>query len=257
MKEEKICGLHAVQAALQYHPEQISQLWLLAGRDDAPLHALEEAAKSAGIPVHRVERARLERMLGPDSRHQGVVAGAQPVALREEKDLKSDLAKFQQKALLLVLDGIQDPHNLGACLRSAAAAGAQGVVMPRDRSAPVSPAARRAAAGAAEWLPIYRVSNLGRALEIMGEAGLWRAGAAGEASATIYEVDMTTPLALVLGAEGAGLRRLTRERCDQLVRIPMAATTGSRVMQSLNVSVAAGVCLFEAGRQRQVASRQG
>lgn len=249
MKEEKICGLHAVQAALQHHPGQVSQLWLLAGREDAPLQALAATAQAAGIPVSRVDRARLERMLGPDSRHQGVVASAQPVAVRDEKDLKTDLAGLQQAALLLVLDGIQDPHNLGACLRSAAAAGAQGVVIPRDRSAPVSAATRRAAAGAAEWLPVYRVGNLGRALEIMGEAGLWRAGAAGEADSTLYEADLSGPLALVLGAEGAGLRRLTRERCDQLLKIPMAGP-----MQSLNVSVAAGICLFEAGRQRLAVS---
>ena len=148
--------------------------------------------------------------------------------------------------LLLVLDGIQDPHNLGACLRSADAAGVQAVILPRDNSAPTTPVVSKVASGAAETVPLFRVTNLARALDQLREAGVWLVGAAGETDQTLFSVDLTGPLALVLGAEGEGLRRLTREKCDHLVRIPMAGT-----VESLNVSVAAGICLFEAVRQRQ------
>jgi 23S rRNA (guanosine2251-2'-O)-methyltransferase len=244
MSSEIVCGWHAVQAAIERRPGQVETVWLSGRREDKRVAAVELAARSAGIPVERVSPDELDE-LAEGVRHQGVVARVrQRATATGEHDLLA-LLKSAPTPLLLVLDGVQDPHNLGACLRSAAAAGALAVIVPRDNSAPLTPVARRAAAGAAETLPLATVTNLARTLRDLKEVGVWIYGASHDAEATIYETDLSGPIALVLGGEGKGLRRLTREHCDGLFRIPM-----SGAVESLNVSVAAGISLFEAVRQR-------
>jgi 23S rRNA (guanosine2251-2'-O)-methyltransferase len=194
--------------------------------------------------VHAVGADALSKLVG-DVVHQGVVAAIRPLKPWDEHDLGNALSQITGDPLLLVLDGVTDPHNLGACLRTADAAGAHAVVIPKDRSATVDGVVRKVAAGAAEFIPVASVTNLARTLDSLKERGIWVVGTDGEATQSLYSVDLKRALALVLGAEGSGMRRLTRERCDFLVRIPMAGH-----MESLNVSVAAGVVLFEAGRQR-------
>ena len=241
-------GIHAVDGLLRSNPGGVRKLWLQAGRNDRRVSALEELARAQGIPVLREARAELdERVSG---RHQGVVAEvsgqhAGGSNLWSEKELLRALAERPGPALLLVLDGVTDPHNLGACLRSADAAGVDAVVVPRDRAADLTPVVRKVACGAAETVPFVRVTNLSRTLKALKDAGLWLYGTDGKAEKSIYDNDLTSPLALVMGAEGKGLRRLTRDNCDILVQLPMAGA-----VSSLNVSVAAGVCLFEAVRQR-------
>jgi 23S rRNA (guanosine2251-2'-O)-methyltransferase len=179
-----------------------------------------------------------------DVAHQGAVAAVRPLKPWDEHDVSAALSEFHDP-LLLVLDGVTDPHNLGACLRTADAAGVQAVIIPKDRAAAVDGVVRKVAAGAAEFVPVAAVTNLSRTLDMLKEHGIWVVGTCGDAGQTVYAADLKRPLALVLGAEGGGMRRLTRERCDFLVRIPMAGQ-----VQSLNVSVAAGIALFEARRQR-------
>lgn len=239
-----IFGIHSVAAALERHPGAVEAIWLDRRRHDRALERLRAAAGARGVTVHEVERRALDEMQ-PAGRHQGVIARLTDVGAAPVQDLPSLLARCTAPAFLLVLDGVQDPHNLGACLRSADAAGAHGVIVPKDRAVGLTPAVRKVASGAAESVPLVTVTNLARALDELKEAGVWLVGLAGEAEQALYDLDLTGPLALVLGAEGAGLRRLTRERCDFLARLPMAGTVGS-----LNVSVAAGVALFEAVRQR-------
>ncbi len=245
MKPELICGLHAVLAALKAHAVDLVGVWLSDERHDTRVGAVLAAANAAKVTVHRVPRATLDRMSDGVS-HQGAIARRSAAPKPVYKDVAELIAALSEKPLLLVLDGVQDPHNLGACLRVADAAGAQAVITPRDRSAPLSPVARRAAAGAAETIPLFQVTNLARTLDELKQAGLWIIGTAADAEQDLFQADLRGPVALVLGGEGAGMRRLTRERCDILVRIPMAGS-----VESLNVSVAAGVCLFEALRQRQ------
>ena len=246
---ERVIGIHAVRAAL--HARELEVLWLAPG--NPRLQALAQEAQQAGIPVHQTTREELDR-LAPGQRHQGVVAQLRAGPRGEtdvppERVLEQVLEEVREQTgeppLLLVLDGVQDPHNLGACLRSAAAAGAHAVVAPKDRAAGLTPAARKVACGAAERLPFIQVTNLARTLRRLKAAGLWVAGADAAAPQSLFEADLGGPLALVLGGEGKGLRRLTRECCDLLVGIPMAGG-----MESLNVSVAAGICLFEVRRQR-------
>lgn len=250
MAEDLVCGLHAVLAALHEHPDRLDTVWIGAERADRRIGAVLEAARAAGVRFQRVPRIKLDRMTEGE-RHQGVVARLRAATIRTERDLETFLPSLPPQALLLVLDGVQDPHNLGACLRSADAAGAQAVVVPRERSAPLTAAARRAASGAAETVPVFEVANLARALRTLKDAGLWIIGASQDADEPLYRADLTGSSVLVLGGEGEGLRRLTREHCDVLVRIPMAGTVGS-----LNVSVAAGICLYEAVRQRNAAKGQ-
>ncbi|WP_455234046.1 23S rRNA (guanosine(2251)-2'-O)-methyltransferase RlmB [Thiogranum longum] len=244
-RAERVFGLHAVSSLLQRSPARISLLLALESRNDARMEAVLQLAEKANVPVRRVSRRELDELVQGVS-HQGVVAETGSAPSLGERDLPTFLDQLQQPAFLLILDGVQDPHNLGACLRSAAAAAVDLVIVPRDRSAPLNAAARKVACGAADTLPLVRVTNLARTLRALRDAGIWVYGAAGEAPASIYETDLSGPLALVLGGEGKGLRRLTREHCDGLVSIPMA-----RPMGSLNVSVATGICLFEARRQRQ------
>jgi len=242
---ELLYGIHAVQARLRAAPASVTTLWIAEGRVDRRAVELSDLARQAGVTVRRVPRSRLDQWCN-GGRHQGIAARTQALEIRGERELEFFVGGLTGPALLLVLDGVQDPHNLGACLRTGEAAGVDAVILCRDRSSPVSAAVRHAAAGAAERIPIFQVRNLRRALDTLRLHGVWLVGTAADAPGTLYDVDLTVPLGLVLGAEGAGMRRLTQEACDQLVRIPLAAGG----VESLNVSVAAGVCLFEAQRQR-------
>jgi 23S rRNA (guanosine2251-2'-O)-methyltransferase len=241
-RERMVGGLHAVRAALD-NDGVVERLWVDRGRRDGRLRALLEQARKGGVPVERVGREELDALL-PGVNHQGVVGRCQGPVAGDENTLR-ELMHGAEVPLLLVLDGVTDPHNLGACLRSADAAGVTAVIAPRDRAAGLGATARKVAAGAAENVPFVQVTNLARTLGWLADAGVWRIGLAGEGAGTLHAADLTGPLALVLGSEGRGLRRLTREHCDLLVRIPMAGRVAS-----LNVSVAAGVALFEARRQR-------
>jgi 23S rRNA (guanosine2251-2'-O)-methyltransferase len=243
---DRAYGLHTVEGLIAEHPEKVRELMVAAGRHDRRLAGLIAAAQAHGIAVHRLPGAELDRQL-PGLRHQGVVATLVPQSPESfrEQDLAAFLAGLAMPPFLLVLDGVQDPHNLGACLRTADAAGVQAVIVPRDRAAGITPVVRKVACGAAETTPVFTVTNLARTLRVLREAGVWIYGASDDADRTLYDTDLRGPLALVLGGEGKGLRRLTREHCDFLVAIPMAGR-----VESLNVSVAAGVLLFEARRQR-------
>jgi 23S rRNA (guanosine2251-2'-O)-methyltransferase len=223
----------------------VEEIWVEARRKDRRIKELVELARSEDVPVHFISREELDA-LQPGVNHQGAVAATRAPAAMDEKALKALLEGLEEPPLLLILDGVQDPHNLGACLRSADAAGVHAVVAPKDRSAGLTPTACKVASGAAETIPFVQVTNLSRTLRWLQEAGVWIVGTAGETDTLIYEMDLQGPLALVMGAEGKGMRRLTREACDALVRLPMAGT-----VESLNVSVAAGICLFEAVRQRR------
>jgi len=243
-RQNLVYGLHAVGALLERAPERLLEIWLAQGREDARMRELKELAGRSGAHVHLASPEVLVKLVG-DAAHQGAVAAVRPLAPWDDRRLVSALSQMSEDPLLLVLDGVTDPHNLGACLRTAEAAGAQAVVIPTDRAAPVNEVARKVAAGAAELVPVASVTNLARAIDRIKECGVWVVGADGQATDSLYDADLNRPLALVLGAEGAGMRRLTRERCDFLVRIPMMGQ-----IESLNVSVAAGVALFEARRQR-------
>lgn len=241
---EYVYGVHAVQAMLARSPKRVKQLMLVRGRLDARAQALLDLADSVGVGVQRVAPDDLDKLVD-GAVHQGVIASVTPSQMWSEEMLDNLLDKLEAPALLLVLDGVTDPHNLGACLRSADAAGAHAVIIPRDRSASLSPTVRKVACGAAETVPLVAVTNLARTLKQFQQRGLWIVGTAGEAEQLIYQVDLKVPSVIVMGAEGSGMRRLTREHCDFLAKLPMAGS-----VSSLNVSVASGICLFEAVRQR-------
>jgi 23S rRNA (guanosine2251-2'-O)-methyltransferase len=238
-------GLHAVRVLLMRSPARVRRVLLAAGRDDARHAELRALAQRAGIQVAAADDALLGK-LSEGGRHQGVVAEIAPRAGDPETQLEEALEAAGDAPLLLVLDGVQDPHNLGACLRSADAAGVAAVIAPRDRAAGLTPVVRKVAAGAAETVPFVSVVNLARTLREIKERGIWLVGTDGEADRSIYDADLKGPTAIVMGSEGEGMRRLTRECCDQLVAIPL-----SGAVESLNVSVATGVALFEAVRQRR------
>jgi len=238
-------GIHAVRVALLRDPARVRRLLVAGERNDTRIGALRTLAQQAGVQVSETDGRRLDA-LADGGRHQGVVAELVPRATDPETLLEQAI-ESADPALLLVLDGVQDPHNLGACLRSADAAGVAAVIVPRDRAAGITPVVRKVAAGAAESVPLVPVVNLARTLRGLKERGIWLVGADDAADRTLYESDLTGPLALVMGSEGEGLRRLTRDCCDLLVAIPMAGA-----VESLNVSVAAGVVLFEAVRQRRI-----
>lgn len=240
---ELVFGLHAVSAAMRHAPQQVQEIWVDRGRRDRALRQIRDLASEHDVLLHEVERRELDH-LAPNARHQGVVARARQSQAATEQDLDR-LLDAVTRPLLLVLDGVQDPHNLGACLRTADAAGVHAVIVPADRAVGLTATARKVASGAAESVPLVQVTNLARTMERLKKRGIWFAGLAGEGEQSVYDLDCSVPLGLVLGAEGGGLRRLTRERCDWLVQIPMAGQ-----VESLNVSVAAGVALFEAVRQR-------
>ena len=241
---ERIYGVHAVEALLRHHPKRVKQLWLAAGRQDPRVQVLVDLAGQQRIAVGQKDRRDLDEWA--EGVHQGVVAEVSPSQVWGENMLDELLDRATTPPLLLVLDGVTDPHNLGACMRTADAAGAHAVIVPKDKSATLNATVRKVACGAAEVIPLVAVTNLARTLEKLQQRGLWIVGTAGEAEQELYQQDMTGPTVLVMGAEGKGMRRLTREHCDYLVKLPMAGS-----VSSLNVSVATGVCLFEAVRQRQ------
>lgn len=227
------------------HPEGMLEVFLLKSREDERLNRFIQALRPLGLTLQWRDRSQLDQLAG-DSHHQGVVARVREQAPGDEHDLLTFLDSLEAPPFLLLLDGVTDPHNLGACLRTAEAAGVQAVITPRDKSASITPVVRKVAVGAAESLPFFQVTNLVRTMEALQERGIWLVGTALEEKArSLYALDLKGPLAVVMGAEGSGLRRLTRERCDSLAFIPMAGS-----IESLNVSVATGVALFEALRQR-------
>ncbi len=240
---QMVYGMHAVRALLKRFPQRVRKVALQLRRDDERSREIEALSREAGLRVDRVDAEQLRRWVG-EVVHQGVVAQVEPIKPWTEADLVEAIANTPD-ALVLVLDGVTDPHNLGACLRTADACGALAVVVPRDRAAGLNPTVRKVAAGAAETTPIVTVTNLSRALKLLQEAGLWVVGADAEGPHLAADTDLTGPRALVLGAEGAGLRELTRRQCDYLVRLPQLGS-----VESLNVSVATGMLLYEAVRQR-------
>jgi len=240
-----VYGLHAVRVLLERQPGRIRQLWIQSGREDARAADLRRLAGERGLRVTTRPAHELDRMAAGGV-HQGVVAEVAEGVAPCEDDLEDIVRAAGPGVLLLVLDGVQDPHNLGACLRTADAAGVHAVIAPRDRATGLTAVARKVAAGAAEVVPFIQVTNLARALGRLKELGLWIVGAAGQAELDLYQADLKGPLVIVMGSEGAGLRRLTREACDFTVRLPMQG-----VVESLNVSVATGIVLYEALRQRR------
>jgi len=245
-----LVGIHAVSAALKSASDDVEWLRMDSSSKNKRLHELQAQADRAGVSIIKASAKELDRLSG-QQRHQGVVASFKGSNVAPEGRLDSFLDSIEGTPLILVLDGIQDPHNLGACLRTADAAGVQLVVICKDRSASITPVVRRAASGAAETLSVIQATNLARVLRALKKRGIWLAGTSDEANDSLYETDLTGPLALVMGGEGSGMRRLTTELCDYLVAIPMAGQ-----VESLNVSVATGVCLYEINRQRNSNSDQ-
>ncbi|MGZ8253955.1 MAG: 23S rRNA (guanosine(2251)-2'-O)-methyltransferase RlmB [Burkholderiaceae bacterium] len=241
-----LAGFHAVSARLRHAPGTIEAIYIDARRRDGRMAQLQQRAAEGKVRLVPADPERLRSMAG-EAPHQGVVA----VAAQIDQALSLDdvLNDVRPETLLLLLDGVTDPRDLGACLRVAEAAGVQAVIVPRDRSVGLTPTALKAAAGAAEAVPLIAVTNLARAMDDLRDAGVRLVGAAGEAEQSLFDMDLTGPLAWVLGAEGSGLRRLTRERCDALASIPIIGE-----VESLNVSVATGICLYEAVRQRRASA---
>lgn len=240
-----IYGIHAVKALLESDPQRFIEVFILKGRDDKRLMPLVTEIERNGISVQVANRQWLDDK-SEGAAHQGIIARIREGRQYQENDLPDLLAKHQTP-FLLILDGVTDPHNLGACLRSADAAGVHAVIVPRDRSAQLNAVAKKVACGAAETVPLIKVTNLARTMRLLQEQQIWIVGTAGEADHTLYQSKLSGPLAIVMGAEGEGMRRLTREHCDELVSLPMAGS-----VSSLNVSVATGICLFEVVRQRLV-----
>ena len=242
-------GFHAVLSRMRQHPASIQEILIDRDRVDARMKDLLSLADGAGVRHMQVERARLDGMAGANGRHQGVIARVVDTTIpyKDIHDiLESDLT---EPPFFLILDGVEDPHNLGACLRVADAMGVHAVIAPKDRAAGLNATVRKVACGAAETVPFIAVTNLARTMRELQDAGLTLVGAVAEAEHDLFSSALTGPMALVLGAEGAGLRRLTAETCDILVSIPMFGS-----VESLNVSVASGICLYEARRQRNLAS---
>lgn len=244
MSGELLYGIHSVESALNHDPQNILELYFESDSHNARIKELSDRARDLGLKPHARPRDALDRMAG-GARHQGAVARYRAPPPRAEGELTELIEKAGQNALLLVLDGITDPHNLGACLRSAEAAGVTAVVVPKDKAAGITPTVRRASSGAADRVAFFAVTNLARMLKAIKQQGVWLVGLAGESKQDLYSIDLKGPIAIVLGSEGEGMRRLTTESCDFLARIPMRGD-----VESLNVSVAAGVVLFEALRQR-------
>ena len=241
---ERIYGIHAVQALLERDPQRFLEVFVMKGREDRRLMPLIAELEQMGIVIQVANRQWLDEKV-EGAVHQGIIARVREGRQYQENDLPALLENLEQPPFLLILDGVTDPHNLGACLRSADAAGVHAVIVPRDRSAQLNATAKKVACGAAETVPLIRVTNLARTMRFLQEQNVWIVGTAGEADHNLYQSKMTGPMALVMGAEGDGMRRLTREHCDELISIPMAGS-----VSSLNVSVATGICLFEAVRQR-------
>ena len=247
--EELVFGIHAVSALINKAPERFIEIFLLKGREDDRLMPIINLSRKYGIGAQLVSRKVLDDK-SDGEQHQGVVARIRPGKSYTENDLDDILLAAEHKSVapfLLILDGVTDPHNLGACLRNADAAGVQAIIVPKDNAAQITPTVRKVAVGAAESVPLVQVTNLARTMKHLQQQGVWIVGTAGETDTCLYDVKLAGPIALVMGAEGKGIRRLTRENCDQLVKLPMAGN-----VSSLNVSVATGIFLFEMVRQRAV-----
>ena len=244
MSGELLFGIHSIDAALSNDPKNILELYFEFDSQNARIKELSEKARELGLKPHARPREALDRMTG-GARHQGAVARYRAPPPRIEKELYELVEQAGKDALILVLDGVTDPHNLGACLRSAEAAGVTAVVVPKDKAAGITPTVRRASSGAADRVAFFAVTNLARTLKALKESGVWLVGLAGESAQDFYKLDLKGPLGIVMGSEGEGMRRLTGEACDFLAKIPMRGG-----VESLNVSVATGVALFEALRQR-------
>jgi 23S rRNA (guanosine2251-2'-O)-methyltransferase len=242
MKSKMIFGFHAVTARLRHEASSVEEIYVDAGRQDRRMLDLLRTAKEAGVRVIPVDDARLSNIVGT-RRHQGVIAKAGELSLA--RNLDELLDAIEGPPLLLILDGITDPHNLGACLRVADGVGAHAVIVPKDRAVGLNATAAKVASGAAETVPYITVTNLARTMRELKERDIWLIGTTDDAEKGLYEADFTGAAALVMGSEGEGMRRLTRETCDVLVSVPMFGS-----VESLNVSVASGVCLYEARRQR-------
>ena len=247
MRNDLIYGLHAVRTLLDQKPVNVLEIWILDTRHDKPVRSIRGKARTYGIHIERSSRKTLDRLTDAAA-HQGVVARCRSTRGGPVADIESLLARVDDTTLLLMLDGLTDPHNLGACLRNADAAAVSAIITPRSRGVGLTPAARKVASGAADSVPLITVANLARAIEIVQDTGVTVIGTADDATENIYDVDLRGPLAFVLGAEERGLRHLTRKRCDRLVRIPMLG-----VLSSLNVASACAVLVYEARRQQRPA----
>lgn len=245
---EIIYGIHAVRILLNVSPQSVLNLYIQVNRKDQRLQSLTEKAEKLDISIVCVSHHKLDALAG--KKHQGIVAECRYFDSFNNEELLTDILKRRKSpALLLILDGVKDPHNLGASLRSADAFGAQMVIAPKDRAVGITPIVRKVACGAAQTIPFIHVTNLYRTLLNLQKEGIWIVGTATEAALSIQEVDLTGDIAIVLGSEGQGMRRLTIERCDFLAKIPLEG-----IIESLNVSVACGICLYEARRQRKMCS---
>jgi 23S rRNA (guanosine2251-2'-O)-methyltransferase len=244
MKSKMIFGFHAVTSRLRHDASSVEEIYVDASRHDRRMQDLLRAAEDAKVRIIQADDQRLDGMVGT-RRHQGVVAKAGELSLA--RNLDELLDGIEGPPLLLVLDGVTDPHNLGACLRVADGAGAHAVIAPKDRAVGLNATAAKVASGAADTVPYITVTNLARTLRELKEREIWVIGTTDDAEKGLYEADFVVPTALVMGSEGEGMRRLTRENCDMLVNIPMQGA-----VESLNVSVASGICLYEARRQRLV-----
>ena len=246
-QDEVVFGIHAVSSMLKRAPELFVELWLLKGRDDERLQPIINLARKYGIPTQLVNRKVLDDK-SDGEQHQGVLARVKAGKIYSENDLVDIYQAAEnnnEQPFFLILDGVTDPHNLGACLRNADAAGVHAIVVPKDNAARLSGTVRKVAVGAADTVPLVQVTNLSRTMKELQKLGVWIIGTAGETDTCLYDVKLNGPIALVMGAEGKGMRRLTRENCDDIVKLPMAGS-----VSSLNVSVATGICLFEIVRQR-------
>ncbi|MCF6251362.1 MAG: 23S rRNA (guanosine(2251)-2'-O)-methyltransferase RlmB [Methylococcaceae bacterium] len=244
MNVTKTFGIHAVQAAIDYSADKIHHVWVDGQRQDKRLLSLLSQIQKTGIKVEKADRKRLDK-LTDSKNHQGVVIEVELPGVHSENELKHIVTSMSKVPFFLVLDQVQDPHNLGACLRTADAAGVHGIIIPKDNSSGITPTVCKVASGAAETVPIYQVTNLARTLRWLKEQNIWVMGTTGDTEQSIFSADLTIPLALVMGTEGTGMRRLTQEQCDFLVKIPMVGN-----VESLNVSVAAGVIIYEVFKQR-------
>ncbi|MEW4982847.1 MAG: 23S rRNA (guanosine(2251)-2'-O)-methyltransferase RlmB [Cycloclasticus sp.] len=244
---QTVYGIHAAQALIKAGPDRIVNAWLDRQRKDAKLQAIKESLDVVGVRVEYADKKTLEKLSG-NGNHQGVLLTVKLPQERTEEELKKRVKERTDDAFYLVLDQVTDPHNLGACLRTALAAGVQGVIVPKDNACRLNATVCKVASGAAEVLPVYRVTNLVRTLKWLKGEGVWLSGAAGEATLGIFDAELTGSVAIVMGAEGKGLRQLTQQQCDQLVKIPM-----SEKVESLNVSVATGIILYEVLRQNKKA----
>jgi len=247
MAEEILTGIHAVTAVLSLNHGRVRQVYINEKRKNNRFDPVLQLVKDHELPLKEVSRDKLDR-LADNQVHQGIIARCEILPPRAEAELIWDIKALNHSPMLLVLDGIQDPHNLGACVRTLSSAGGDGIVIPKDRSAPITSVVHKTASGAMETTPVYTVTNLSRVLQqLKEECGLWIMGTSDKAEKSLYQADFTVPFALVLGAEGKGMRRLVTEHCDELLTIPMKGS-----VSSLNVSVTAGVCCYEALRQRQL-----